>query len=338
MAFFTTYSNQNLISNSSFLFNDYGESNRWPEPEQEISYEIENTLISKKSNNTKYQKTFEQSENQNKNEIEIYYNLPAINNDSFISDYNFNFLSNNENIIQNENEIFNNNLEEKNTIHFLSRKRKETHQNNFSVFTPSDNDNDLRELINKTLNDLKNSKIKIYTDMEELDRSKKQHRKKKNIYRRKYNSDNIIKKIKSRFLKSLKNNSNNKLKGIKSTKLFKCLPQEFVCNITKDFNCSVFYKTYKEILSKNFNCDGNEENSNLKKIEHNKSVLKDLEENKKINDLNFLNMTYIELFNEYLESKEFENEIDSLKKEKENLSYIKNYIIKANNFFNFFSK
>ena len=50
-------------------------------------------------------------------------------------------------------------------------------------------------------------------------------------------------------------------------------------------------------------------------------------------------MTYIELFNEYLESKEFENEINNLKeKEKEKLSYIKNYIIEAYNFIKFFSK
>ena len=338
---------------------------------------LENTLIFKKSNNTKHQ----QSENQNKNEIEIYYNnsppinndsiisdfnldslsknrniqdedesfnfmrfnqrgIPSINNDSIISDFNFDSLSNNRNIIQDENESFNNNPEENNRSKFLSRKRKETHQNNFFVFTPqSNNDNDVKELINKTLNDLENSKIKIYPEMEELDHPKKQHRKKKNIFTRKFNSDNIIKKIKRRFLKSLKKSSNNKLKSIRSIKLFKNLPQEFVCNITKDFNCSFFDKTYKEILSKNFNCVGNGKNSSLKQIEHNKSVLKYLEDNKKINDLNFLNMTYTELFNEYLESKEFENEINNLKeKEKEKLSYIKNYIIRAYNFFNFFIK
>ena len=332
MAFFTPNSNQYLNSNSSILFNDYEESNRWPETEQKIYYEIENTLISKKSNNTKYQKTFEQSETQNKNEIEIFHNLPPKKNDPAVS-------TNIRNIIQDEDELLNINLEDNNISKFLSGKRKETHQNNFYVFTPSDNDNDLRELINKTINDLKNNNKKIYTEMEELDSPKKQHKKKKNICRRKHNSDIITKKIKSRFLKSLKNNSNKILKSIKSTELFKYLPKEFVCNMTKRFNCYFFDKTYKEILSKNFNCVGNGKNSSLKQIEHNKSVLKYLEDNKKINDLYFLNMTYIELFNEYFKSKEFENEINNLKeKDKEKLSYIKNYIIKTYNFIKFFSK
>ena len=332
MAFFTPNSNQYLNSNSSILFNDYEESNRWPETEQKIYYEIENTLISKKSNNTKYQKTFEQSETQNKNEIEIFHNLPPKKKDPAVS-------TNIRNIIQDEDELLNINLEDNNISKFLSGKRKETHQNNFYVFTPSDNDNDLRELINKTINDLKNNNKKIYTEMEELDSPKKQHKKKKNICRRKHNSDIITKKIKSRFLKSLKNNSNKILKSIKSTELFKYLPKEFVCNMTKRFNCYFFDKTYKEILSKNFNCVGNGKNSSLKQIEHNKSVLKYLEDNKKINDLYFLNMTYIELFNEYFKSKEFENEINNLKeKDKEKLSYIKNYIIKTYNFIKFFSK
>ena len=48
-------------------------------------------------------------------------------------------------------------------------------------------------------------------------------------------------------------------------------------------------------------------------------------------------MKYYQIFNEYLKSKEFEMEIASLKQEKENDKYIKHYIIKANNFLNFFN-
>ena len=48
-----------------------------------------------------------------------------------------------------------------------------------------------------------------------------------------------------------------------------------------------------------------------------------------------INMTYSQLYNEYLESVEFEEKIASLTK-KENLKYTKNYILKASNFINFF--
>ena len=348
MAFFTTNSNQNINLNSSTLFNDFKRLNIMNEEEQEITYEFENFSISKNSNNTKYEKTFEQSENQNKSEIEKFYNLPSINNDSIISDFNINIICNNGERIQieKENELFkNNNSKVKNETLLPTKKRKIfkiIHKNNFAVFTPSDCDSDLRKLINETINDYKNNKIKMYTDInkdtKESEDVKIRHKKKKNIDRRKYNSDNKIKKVKSKFLKSLKDNCNIKLKSIKSKMLFKYLPQAFISNITKGTNYFILDMPYKELLSLYF-IDA-EENKilGIKNTEHNKSVLKYLEDNKKINDLNFLNMTYTELFNEYLESKEFENEINNLKeKEKEKLSYIKNYIIKAYNFINFFS-
>ena len=49
-------------------------------------------------------------------------------------------------------------------------------------------------------------------------------------------------------------------------------------------------------------------------------------------------MTFSEIFNEYLESKEFGLEITNLKKEKENDKYIKKYIIKAIFFLDFFNQ
>ena len=48
-------------------------------------------------------------------------------------------------------------------------------------------------------------------------------------------------------------------------------------------------------------------------------------------------MKYYKIYNEYLKSKEFEMEIASLKKEKENDKYIKDYIIKASDLIEFFS-
>ena len=71
---------------------------------------------------------------------------------------------------------------------------------------------------------------------------------------------------------------------------------------------------------------------------YNQSVLDYLEKNKKrFKELNYsiFNMTYSQLYNEYLKSVEFEEEIASLTK-KETLKYTKNYILKANNLINFF--
>ena len=48
-------------------------------------------------------------------------------------------------------------------------------------------------------------------------------------------------------------------------------------------------------------------------------------------------MKFTQIFNEYLKSKEFEIEIASLKREKENEKYIKDYIIKASDLIDFFS-
>jgi len=48
-------------------------------------------------------------------------------------------------------------------------------------------------------------------------------------------------------------------------------------------------------------------------------------------------MTFTDLFNEYLKSNEFEEDILKLK-EKENNEYINDYIIKAFNFIKYFSQ
>ena len=46
-------------------------------------------------------------------------------------------------------------------------------------------------------------------------------------------------------------------------------------------------------------------------------------------------MKYSQIFDEYLKSYEFEMEIASLKSQKENDKYIRNYIIKARSFIDF---
>ena len=170
---------------------------------------------------------------------------------------------------------------------------------------------------------------------------KKHKKRKKNIHKRKENSDNIRKKIKARFFKCLKNEINRKLKICGSKYTFSFLPQSFICNLAKAKNKEALDFTLKEIISTSFSDWKKERVSDLKKYRHNLFVLNYLENNKEISEKsnfnNIKNMKYYKIFNEYLESKEFGLEISTLKKEKENDKYIINYIIKARNLLNFFN-
>ena len=218
---------------------------------------------------------------------------------------------------------------------------------------------------------------------------------KNDLRQRKFKSDDIIKKIKARFLKSLKKSINIKLEMANSQYLFDFLPQCFICSITKKRNdLSVLNMTFKEMMSKDFyeeyikeeeeekdinnkmlkkkkgkekeNKKNNEKpdkkielkgkkkkkkntgkkaelHPDKKKFEKNLEVIQYLENNKEISKkVNFdkiKNMKFSELFNEYLKSKEFEDDILKLKKEDdESQEYINEYIIKAINYIKYFSK
>ena len=217
---------------------------------------------------------------------------------------------------------------------------KVIYSNDFSIFKYGIYDNYSKQMIYEALNESnknckkkKSRNLKIFTLF-----PKKIKKKKKNILNRKQNSDNIRKKIKSRFLKSLKKEINNKLKKAGSKKFFTYLPQSFICNLSKEKNKETLNMSLKEIFGKNF-CDMKKRKVDLKNYRHNLSVLNYLEDNKEVSEKsnynNIKNMKYSEIFNEYLESKEFGLEISTLKEEKESEKYIKDYIIKAKNLLNF---
>ena len=154
---------------------------------------------------------------------------------------------------------------------------------------------------------------------------------------RKEKPDDIRKKIKSRFFKSLKNYINKELdkKGIELK--FEYLPQSFISNISKEEIKLMLDKTLKEII--NIYCiERNDEKS-----EKNLNLLKYLEvqkekNNDKINKIYKIFQTKIkDLFNEYIHSEEFEQSLVKLKEEGNYFDYIKSYINEANNFINFFS-
>ena len=264
---------------------------------------------------------------------------------------NYNFKENINIIIKkkNSNEC---NIEKstENDNSFIGRKRnlfKVIYPKDYAIFNCENLNDNLRQTINAIFNRLyeygyQNLRINSNIIIDESLNLRKSHKKKKNLKKRKENSDNIRKKVKSRFFKVLKNTINQKLKLAGSKEFFNFLPQVFISNISRDKNRDILDLTFKEIFSKNFFEDEKANESDIKKYKHNLTVLEYLEKNKEIAEKSnyniFKKMKFYQIFNEYLRSKEFEKEISSLKIQKENDKYIRNYIIKAGSFVEFYSQ
>ena len=160
---------------------------------------------------------------------------------------------------------------------------------------------------------------------------------------RKEAADNIRKKIKSRFFKSLKNCINQEIEKRGINKKMEYLPQNFISNISKgknQLNKLMLDKTLKELIIYSIT---NIPNTDKKKEKYEKNIdllnyLDKEKDNNNINKIYNIFQTKIrDLFNEYLKSEEFEQSIILLKKEGNYSEYIKSYIYEADNFINFFS-
>ena len=239
----------------------------------------------------------------------------------------------------------------------------------FKLFNPKGISKDLKEIRNyiNTIILEKNKK----EDKNKLFNIKKKNEKEIIIKRkRKHKPDDIRKKIKARFLKSLKNRINEELKKANSLKYFNFLPQCFICEISKKKNKQILNMTLRQIMTTNFfekykkikktkkkKEDNNQTTNNnllnrkrkndcppdIFKYNNNNEVIKYLDNNEDIQkQFNFDvigNMTFTELFNEYLESNEFEKDIYGLIfEDKEEYFYIKEYIIRAFYFIKDFMK
>ena len=164
-------------------------------------------------------------------------------------------------------------------------------------------------------------------------------------HKRKYNSDDIRKKIKSRFHKSIKNIINKNLKQAGSKLFFSFLPQIFICSIRRDKNNQILDLTYREIIEKDFlsDIDGNKlkRKSDLIKYKNNLKVLEYLDKNTEIlknSGFDIIsNMKYSKLLDEYFKSEEFEKSIIKLQEENEEEEYIREYKKKAKSYISFFS-
>ena len=192
-------------------------------------------------------------------------------------------------------------------------------KNDFTIFNQGNNDGPEGQLIKSI------SENKVIVPLSK--RSK--YRRKRKFYK-----DNTRKKIKARFLKSLKNALNKRLKLAGSKYLFTYLSQNFIINVTKEMNRDNLYLTFKEIFSKNFCKDKDKTTERyLKKLRKNISVINYLEKNEiisqKSNYKYYKDKKYHEIYDEYLNSKEFEEDIIKLKNEVEDEEYINRYIKNA---------
>jgi hypothetical protein len=310
---------------------------------KEKSCENTNSLNLNENNSEKtIDKSKETSQkNENLNEKSDVSNLSSISH----VDEEKNNSSNNKLIISISDEDlkqFQNEDKGSDTLSFLGKKRilfEDFSPKDYSIFNYGEYNEFSKQIINEVLNEILEIDNKKMKEMMNGEHQKKVYKKRKNLPKRKDNSDNIRKKVKSRFLKVLKNAVNEKLKLAGSKKFFNFLPQTFVSNVSKDKNKDMFDSTFKDIFTKNFCEDKDGNQPDVKKYHHNLSVIEYLENNKEIaeksNYNNFKNMKFYQIFYEYLKSKEFEFEIVSLKMERENEKYIKEYIFKACNFIEF---
>ena len=150
------------------------------------------------------------------------------------------------------------------------------------------------------------------------------------------NRDNIRKKIKRGFLNNVLLKKINRILKRNDCKLnFEKFSQKFVGDVSKKGNEDIIHMTLLQIIKKKELYSEKDLNS----YQNNLNIV-DAKENKE-NGLfqEMLNKTFEELFEEYLNSKEFKvDEIKRLKRKGMKKDYIKKYICLAKNFVKFFSK
>ena len=153
---------------------------------------------------------------------------------------------------------------------------------------------------------------------------------------RKENQDNIRKKIKRGFLNNaLIPKINMIIKKHGGKIFFEIFKQHFVSDVTRKRNMELINMTLEEIFRKKelyHETDINFYYKNLKLVNS-----KEIQENKELK--NILNIKLFKIFEEYINSKEFNiDEINRLKSKNMKDSYIKRYIYLAQNFIQFITE
>ena len=156
---------------------------------------------------------------------------------------------------------------------------------------------------------------------------------------RKENQDNIRKKIKRGFFNNgLIKKLNEKIKNIGSNKYLRKFPQHFVSDVNQKRNKELFNLTLKDIFV-NKELYLNEDKEGLRNYSQNLKVVQseEISENKELKII--FNKTINELYEEYINSDEFNIiEINRLKEKKMQDDYIKRYINLARYLILFFTQ
>ena len=199
------------------------------------------------------------------------------------------------------------------------------------------NINDLNKSIYKPLfEDIKQKKFFLFSCMEKdehIEEGKILQRKRYKIKRkRKENQDNIRRKIKRTFLNSaLIQKINMIIKNKVGILFFKKFQQHFVDDVSKKTNRELLNMTLEEIFRKKEMYIDKE----LPNYYHNLTLIesKEIQENEDLK--NILNLKYSELYEEYINSKDFSIDVDRLKKKNNDNFYIQKYINLAKHFIEF---
>ena len=188
------------------------------------------------------------------------------------------------------------------------------------------------------------NKFKVYRVEPKKDKEKLLYKLK---HKRKYKPDDIRKKIKARFHKSIKNIVNENLKKAGSKYTFSFLPQIFISSISREKNHQILNLSYRDLIKKDFVSNIDEERYKNKKVDlakykNNLKVLEYLDKNPDIcinSGFDIISkMKYGDLLEEYFHSDEFDRAIEKLREENEEGDYIKEYINKAKTYVKFFSE
>ena len=150
------------------------------------------------------------------------------------------------------------------------------------------------------------------------------------------NNDNVRRIIKRRFFNTyLKDALNKKLKKLGYKELFRYFPQKLVGEITKKKNKELMNMTLFQIIEKN--------DSYIKKdlinFEYNLEIIKKIKTDEKAEIYFILNKKFSEIFEEYVNSDAFKEEIVRLNsKHKNEEFYLQRYEYLAKNFVRFYSQ
>jgi len=232
----------------------------------------------------------------------------------------------------------------------ISLKEEEMGQEDFfALYFNSSKDNSISPEFNEEKKAIFQVNYRIRCDEEENDKPKdkalfqidfgKTFLKKNvlpKINRRRESKDNIRKKLKIVFFNNyLFKKINAILKSQQSKLYFEKFPITFVNDIRKNTNKDIIYMTLLEILSR-------KELYNEKDLDnyyHNLKVVESKEFKENENLKKILNKKYCELFEEFINSKEFNvDEINRLKKNNLDDVYIKRYIFQSKYFIKYFAE